>query len=409
MAWPKGVPRSAMKNGTTYPPPLFATPTVKRKPGRPKKNTVMPPAGGNGGGQFYANGDPAKDPVALQLLALYTVQNLGQGSLEEIHEMMTKKLQVAVHKNVLENALDALRRRDFVSLTYGKGEDGHRHDIFGIRNLKFQAAPEVAHYGNVLPELVSSPIAEAIKKGLDAKELKTKSKVKANRLGYRDYFMVKATFVTTEPLLGGTPRSPYIDRMLKLTGNKVEADVYFDRDALGNPIIAGDQVNGWVRSNIRIASKSDATAYIGSTPAKFINVKPSDTIQFALPIVDQRGGKGLVRYETIMAGAKFEITFTVPSFGFMTPEAFRPHVAQAGLCPLRGLSPARGKRFGKMLLVGYDVVAVNASPLDKLQAALDTLPADLAKQYSSEIAETMKAAKGLKSTPVSEPDSEDDE
>jgi len=351
---------------------------------------------GNGNGNAHGgNGDVSKDPVSLQILALYVVQKLGQGTLTQVQTELREKLKLEIHQNTLEIALDALRKRGFLSLNHGSDDEGNRLDLFGIRNLKFQAPPEVAHYSDLLPELLKTPEAEAIKAGLDEKEHQGETKEKASRLGYRDYYLVKARFRTLDPILGGMPKSPYLDKLLRMSENKVDADVFFDRDSDGAFVITSDQVAGWLRGNIRIANKGDVSIYIGCSPAKFVPEK-GRVEQIVLPVISQGKGCGLIKYEAVRAGVEFDITFNVPAHGVMSLPEFRSFLMLSGLQPIRGLSPARGKRYGRMLLIGFDSVRDTRNVKAAIEMALHTLPEELRKQYESVISEHLDAADGLR-------------
>ena len=368
---------------------------------RAKRNGGAPQSNGKASAaSTKAPVDPATDPVSLQILALYVVQQLGQGTLDQIASEMAVKLKLIVNVHTLEIALDALRKRGFLSANHGADPSGSRVDLWSIRNLKFQSPPEVAHYGAVLSELLKTPEAQQIKAGLDAKEHKGEKKEKANRLGYRDYYTVRARFVTMDAILGAMPKSPYLSHLLRLSEKEIgvrppEADIYFDRDPIdGRFAISSDQVAGWVRTNMRYANKGDISIYVGCSAAKF-QPKPAQVEQAVFPIITQGKGAGLAKYEAVKAGVEFEIIFTVPAFGAMAVQEFRAWLAFAGMHPIRGISPARGKRYGKILLIDFEATKDVRDVQHSLKLAMTNIAAPLREKYEKVLEGHLDAAKGV--------------
>ena len=94
------------------------------------------------------------EPMNLQILCLYIVQKLGQGTLDQIQKSLADKVLVFVHVNMLKTALDALRKRNFISLNDGRDEEGNIHRLYGIKDLRFAHPPEVCQYADLLPKLL---------------------------------------------------------------------------------------------------------------------------------------------------------------------------------------------------------------------------------------------------------------
>jgi hypothetical protein len=68
----------------------------------------------------------------------------------------------------------------------------------------------------------------------------------------------------------------------------------------------------------------------------------------------------------------------------MSPKQFRAWLASYGPLPIRGLSPARGARFGKVALVAFEELGENATATAMLGAVIDSLPEE-ARRFAAEI------------------------
>jgi hypothetical protein len=339
---------------------------------------------------------PLDDLVEVSVVAMFFVQKLGKASLSDVMERV-KEIHADINEHLLEQSLEALRARGLLAYATGRKKSGDSTKMWKTRQIIWAAPPEVAHIIDLLPTLVATEESQELINLLNDSEAEGEGEKKSKRkLGYDEYQDVKVTFRTLNPILGSTPKSPHLVSACRLSpyGKGIEADLRFWRDEEnGDILIPSDVTRGWLRTAMRTRGAGDAAAqYLAITD---VVIRPKRMAQVALPVIDARTkqGKGLNTYECIPKGEKLEITFRIPTRGFMDPESFVTWLAIYAPNPLRGLSPARGGRFGKMEVVDYKVMGTLANAEEMLVATLAN------EQMSQEgqvfIKKIMARAKGM--------------
>jgi hypothetical protein len=336
---------------------------------------------------------PITDIVEASIVAMFFTQKMGKASLSQIHDKITD-MAGEIDKDLLEQALEALRARGLLSYARGKvaGEGSVR--MYKPKQILWAAPPEVAHLAELLPALVATPEAQKLISAMNAGEKIGEGEKKSKRgLGYDMYTGVDATFITLDHFLGSQPSSPCLDRLVRESqwNNIKEADLRFWRDSSGALVIGADAVKGWLRTGLRTAGYGDSiVSYIAASPVK---IRPKRALQqVALPVVDLRqgGGKGLTSYEVLQPGERFTIHFRIPTRGFMSTDQFRYWLMAYAPHPIRGLSPARGGRFGRMAMIGYRVVGELRSAKNMLDGVMDDIPDEAKEFYAAAMAELVK-------------------
>jgi hypothetical protein len=316
------------------------------------------------------------DLVEASLLSMFYLQKLGKASVSEILEKMTS-IKLVIDLHLAEQAMDALQARGFVSYARGRSAgSGDSVKMWKPKRSLWAAPPEVAQLAgaDLLSFLVGTEEAKGLIAQLNDAEAEGDGEEKAkSKIQYAEYESVRIRAITTDDWFGSQPKSPLLDSRVKGAG---EADLRFYRGNDGTIVICSDVVAGWLRTNMRQQDLSDAVAgYVACSEIRLPGVKLGP--QAAFPVIDQRTkqGKGLTTYETLPAGTVFEVTFSVPTRGFLEVDEFVRHVAAIGLSPIRGLSPARGKKCGKFAVVSYEKLgSVKKDSATALRTAVGLLP-----------------------------------
>jgi hypothetical protein len=339
------------------------------------------------------------DLVFACVLAMFFIQKLGKASLAKIVSSMAD-IGAIIDVHLADNACEALRARGLVSYATGRkavSQGGESVRMYKPRQIVWANPPEVAHVIDLLPGLVSSKEAEDLIDRLNDVEREgddgeSKSK---RKLGYEDYVTCRATFRTLNELCGSQPASPWLDENLrKSTFKTVEANLRFDRwPDNGDIRIASDVVCGWVATGLRQKGYGESAAeYISATD---VRIRPTAPLrQAAFPIIDQKTGQGagIGTYEILAPGQKFEVLFTLPERGLMTADDFKLFLAAYGPKPLRGLSPARGRKFGKVALADFEVLGKTKDDVATLESVMDLVSEEDREFYQSLIEEARRKA-----------------
>jgi hypothetical protein len=327
------------------------------------------------------------DLVEASIIAMFFIQKLGKADLTQIREKIEAQ-SGRVNEHVLAQAVEALQARGLVAYARGRTKGGDSVTMWKPRQILWAAPPEVAHLTKLLPLLVATPESQRLIEALNTGEKIGEGEEKAkSRLGYDEYVQIEADFVTIDELLGSQPASPWLDEIVKRSPhNGVEAQLRFWRDAADGALLIGaDTVRAWLRTGLRTAGYADATAgYLAVDAVRIVPEKPLR--QTALPVVDARqgGGKGLNTYEVVQPGQHITVRVRMPSRGFMSAEQFRIWLAGYAANPMRGISPARGARYGKLAMVGYRVIGETRSARAFVGAVMDGIPEE-ARPYYDEI------------------------
>ena len=327
------------------------------------------------------------DLVDASVLSLFFVQKLGKASASDVGERI-KDNDGVINEHLLDQALEALRGRGLLSYARGAKRSGESVKMYKTTKVKWASPPEVAHIKDLLPELVKTEEAGRIINILNgAEEIGDGQKKSKRKLGYAEYWEIELHFRLLNPILGSQPDSPWLRKTVKSSKVKApaECDLRFWRDDItGQPMIPSDVVAGWLRTGIRVGlSKSDVVAKYIAADDILLDVK--EVYQTALPIIVDNKGAGIGTYELIPAGTKISTRIRIPARGIADPMSFVLWIASYAPKPLRGLSPARGRRFGKMELVDYKILGSSDVAEKALDAVMPDLKSDEAKKLYAEL------------------------
>lgn len=323
------------------------------------------------------------DLVEVQVLTLFFVQKLGKASNRDLQERFDA-VGAVVNPHLLAQATEALQGRKLLSYGRGRAPSGENMRQWVMRRAIWSSPLEVAHISDLLPKLIATAETSALLDELNDQEREDNPAGggKAQRkLGYQDYVDCRAEFVTLDEMIGSQPASPWLDELIARSphGKDVkEANIRFWRDyATGAIKIGSDAVRGWLRTGLRSIGFSDAVAqYVSVSDITIVPEKP--LIQVALPVIDPRTkeGKGLNTHECLQPGQRFTILFRIPTHGFLTADQFKVWLAAYGPAPIRGLSPARSARFGKVALVAFEELGDTRAASSALASVRDRIPAE---------------------------------
>jgi hypothetical protein len=309
---------------------------------------------------------------------MFFLQRLGKSTVGEIIEKMSA-IKLCMDPHLADQAMEALQARGFVSYARGRSAgSGDAVRMWKPRRSVWAAAPEVAQLAgaDLLAFLVSTDEAQALIAQLNDAEASGDGEDKAkSKIQYAEYHSIRIRAITVDDWFGSQPKSPLLDARVKQGGYTGEADLHFYRSVDGAVEICSDVVSGWLRTNMRQQDLSDAVAgYVACSSIRLPGVKLGP--QAAFPVIDQRTkqGKGITTYESLPAGTKFDMTFSIPTRGFCSVEKFVQHIASIALSPIRGLSPARGKKCGRFAVVGYDDLGAVKGGVSSVKTALGLLP-----------------------------------
>lgn len=323
------------------------------------------------------NGQPKKpefrvvsDYVETGIIATYIIQKMGQPTLKEIQKVALEKLNCKLDGRVLQRALrgNARSGRSIVSILQQRlpeDQGGVIVDVFSMRDpQRWRTAPEYAQFVDFLPNLTSTPQLQDIKNAFDKSETAPVGKSAKGQRGNQidDYKHYSVLIYTLDPLLGSQIHCPYTDLARGETpkhvdkNDKPEMEGIFVVDKLtGERVIPNDCLTGWFNTNAsRFGGLSPSKAdYLAFKPLRIpASVKP---IQLMLPVVNSQNGKPSApkSYEAIPPGQILRIEFTAPTKGVFTTPQYEKLFHLIGDRPRRGLSPARGKRYGRFTVLDF--------------------------------------------------------
>lgn len=339
------------------------------------------------------------DIVEVSVLMMFFVQKLGKTSVDTA---LAKAAEIGavIDPHLGLQGMEALKARGLLSYARGRRSGGESQRMWQTRKALWAAPPEMAQISDLLPALVATPEAKELIANLNQTEQEGDGDEKATRdLKYDHYVDVRIDFETLDQLIGSQPASNALEALVKTSpsGSDVEDDeaLRFWRTPDGDIQLPPDVVRGWLRTglrNHRPRGFSDIVAsYIGTSGG--VIKAPKDTLtQATFPVIDSRtrAGKGLNTYEALGAGATFSILFRFPTRGFMEPLEFVRFVASYAPLPIRGISPARGNRFGKLAVTGYEILG--DSNESALKVARDMVPESARKFYDELLASISQKA-----------------
>jgi len=321
----------------------------------------------------------AKQMAEIGVLAAFVVQHLRKPTFEEIQDCFRDKLFATVHKSTLQRALDGLCKAKFITKSSMSDEGGTGRMTYTVRTV-WRNPPELMHVETLLKRLATTPEAEQIMAAMNAQEEAGGPK-KARREGPGEYHRFEVEFVTLDPWVGSMPgdgevhnrtRSQFPTRIDK---ESIPIVNYWDRDeATGLFRIAQDVQQGWFGTNV--ARYFQVGPWWGELVAfSPILFKPDqDPVQIKLPCTGGPHGQnaGPQFYECVLPGQKMVMRFTAPTKKFLTPVQLEAFIFEAGLRPRRGLSPSRGRKYGRFAVTKFTDLGL----VDGLNAAIlrDDIP-----------------------------------
>lgn len=331
------------------------------------------------------------DLVEVSILLMFYIQHLGKASRDDCLARAVAN-GLTVNEHLADQALQALQARDFLSYARGRRASGVNVQMWRPKKSIWAKTPEVAQLraASLLSSLVATDGAKELIAQLNRNEEEPEGVAKARRaLGYDRYVDVQIEFLTLDVFLGSQPKSPLLDGLLSDEHAELECDLRFARNHKREVILPPDVIRGWLRTSFRNRRPKG----LGDTLAQYIGVtegvlKFDKLVQQVLPIIDMRsnaGGRGILTYEAIEPGATFTVLFRIPTKGFMLPMEFVKHVAAYGPLPIRGLSPARGARYGQVAVKDFTVFAIDDARAP-LELAASRVPASVQAIYTALLA-----------------------
>lgn len=354
-----------------------------------------------------------EDVVEISIVAMFFVQSLGVASVKDVDDKITA-FHGAVNEHVLLQAMEGLRARGLLSYTRGTTKGGASIKQYKTAKVKWAASPEVAHIKSLLPALTATPEAQSIIDALNGAEETGKGGTKKakSRLGYTKYCDVSVTFITKQPLIGSQPESPYLNALVEKSPypyprmEKGQAILRFWRDELTSAVVlTSDAISGWLRTGLRVGfGLSDVVAqYVAVSEAI---IMPTSLGQLSLPIIDPqtRKGLGISTHEVLSRGTEFTIDFRIPKKGLADPTTFVSWLISYAPRPIRGISPARGKRFGKLEVIDYKIGGDSTI----VENALNSIANDISDPRAVKL-HTAMLAKAKQFKTIFKSDGEDDD
>jgi len=334
------------------------------------------------------------DQIERAMVVAFMVQFRGKVTLQDLKKDLAEKLGVQMHPSTLKATCEALKKGQFITMELIQTERGDSQMAASMRTTVFPRDIEVAQLpgSNFLPRLLATEGAEKIK-GWFEKEEKA-GKVKAsNTLRYKHVHNFTIEAILLEDIIGSQipgQRSDEIRRKFpeknieqtfvigkkkgkgkgKGKGNDeeiiIEVSGLFARCPItGAYLLTTDVLRGWWKSNaMRYADLPEGTGEHAAFATTYIDPEQGVT-QNVLPVQSQHRAAQPKAYECISAGEKITISFTHPTTGLLHPAQIEKLVLLASLRPKRGLSPARGIRYGRFLITKFtDHGPINGMPHD---------------------------------------------
>jgi hypothetical protein len=314
----------------------------------------------------------------ISMLALYFVQHIGKASVDDVYQHIIK-IHGHINEHILHQAMEGLRARGMLSYARGSNKLGESIQVYKTAKIKWASPPEVAHISNLLPNLITTEEGRNIISLLNEAEQKEGVKKAKNRLGYTDYYELQVRFMLKTPILGSQPDCPYLRNLVSKSPypyppyDKGQSILRFWRDEdTGAVMIPSDVIHGWLRTGLRVGfGLADSACHYVAVDDVFIN--PTHIDQVSLPVISMNKGIGINTYEILPKRTEFTAYFRIPEKGIADPMTFVSWLAAYVPRPIRGLSPARGRRFGKMEVVDYKVLGKSSSIANALESVYSAL------------------------------------
>jgi len=362
---------------------------------------------------------PLESLAEVTLTAVYLVQKHQMASLDEIILLAQEKLGADIDKDMLTRALRGAGKRGLVATERRKVKGKGSQLVYSLKTLAWRQPPEYAHITEILPALHKNEVTDKAKAFFESLEVKGEKKRRRGN-DIDDYATFRVTAITLDPLLGSQIACPYLDAIREKFPNElvekgIEVDGLWQRDELnGDYILPPDVLQGWWATNLtRFAGLQDAKAgYVSFAPIRF----PANTpvFQYVLPVNSAKSGPAAPKpYETIPAGQTFVMTFMTPLKGILTDAQIEKVLNAASLKPRRGISPARGRRFGRFLIKSFERLgALKTADVD-MTHFLSDVPSEFLKEHGEYLQDAVKRLRGVDLSDVAKSvaydDDEDDE
>lgn len=314
----------------------------------------------------------------LSILALFFVQHIGKASVDDVYQHIIK-IHGNTNEHTLQQAMEGLRARGLLSYARGSNKLGESIQVYKTSKIKWASPPEVAHVSNLLSSLLTTEEGRSIVSLLNEAETKEGVKKAKNRLGYTDYYELQVRFMLKTPILGSQPDCPYLRNLVSKSPypyppyEKGQSILRFWRDdETGAIMIPSDVIHGWLRTGLRVGfGLADSACHYVAVDDVLIN--PTHVGQVSLPVISMNKGIGINTYEVLPKKTEFTVYFRIPEKGIADPMTFVSWLAAYVPRPIRGLSPARGRRFGKMEVVDYKLLGKSSNIANALEAVSSTL------------------------------------
>jgi hypothetical protein len=334
------------------------------------------------------------DLVPASVLLMFFIQKLGKCSMDQLADKLVAA-HVIIDAHLLENAVQALQARGFVSYAKGKtAGTGEVVDFWKARKANFASMPDVAQVSqSFLSELVSTDDAEELIGAMNESEREGDGKAKAKeKLGYTDYYGAEILFRTVDnggmfgSLLGGHPTSSFFDKLVAVgPKHPKDCDLRFPRDSQGRPVIPNSNIKGWLEGMLRSTKTTSRGTHISPTAVQYLGIRggviefKGSIDQYAHQVVDLGasgqggGGRGITTYEIIPAGATIRFWFSIPKRGMLDyPEFVAALIKWAG-ASARGLSNAKSSQHGSVEVIEAKYLGESADPFVGVRSILDRL------------------------------------
>lgn len=344
-----------------------------------------------------------KELVIITLIGVYMTQKMGKPTHKELQQAIKDKLKASIHTKTLQRAMQGAAKGDFIAIHRPQVEGGTTETAYAMKNLSWKNAPEYAHINDLLPVLMATAEAQEIKDWFDGQEGNGQSKKKRGNI-VDDYRAVRFKCVTIDELLGSQIPCQATDAVRKAFPTNIEKDgievegIFQRCPVTGDFIIPQDVLQGWFASNaLRYMGLAEVrAAYVAFSS---IRIQPKgDVQQLVLPVISARGPSAPKAYEMLPPGQEFEIKALVPTKGLMTLDEFERIILTAGLRPKRGISPARGRRYGRFLVTEFtDFGSVVEGDLSFLAS---DIPSPLMEEHGSYFQDAIQRLGNLPDNPA---------
>jgi len=341
------------------------------------------------------------DSTHIAVLCIFVIQSLGRATTSKIKETLVAHCHADVNRATLASQLKALKARQLIVELQEQDENGTVVDVWKLRNMDWRTPLEYAHVNDLIPKILETDEGKALVEALNASE-NTGIKKARNGNFIGEYRSFAVLCYQMDYLLGSQMHCPLTDEARRHCGIQIPMDyrskpkkdektddlqtgamnMVFVLDPLtGEYLIPSDVLNGWfITSGVRYSGLPKAAAsYIEFQP---IRIKPRRVIQAVLPVQSDKG-KGATKpqsYECIEPGHMFWIHFSVPTKGMLTSDQWEKLFFFAGAKPRRGISPARGRRYGRFLVVEWRDLGLVAEAGFRLDLTTLGLPDRLLKK-----------------------------